>query len=224
VSRRGILDQLADQILSIRRPHPVRVAIDGIDAAGKTTLADALVTAIEQCGRTVIRATIDGFHRPRAERYRQGKDSPEGYYEDSFDYSALRHALLLPLGPDGSQRYRRAVFDVHADTPIQADGEEAPANAVLLFDGVFLLRPELDDLWEYRIFVDVDFVIALQRALLRDQSLFGSAEAVRARYKQRYFPGQRLYLRAARPRERANVVVDNNDLARPRLFFPQQPA
>ena len=108
------------------------------------------------------------------------------------------------------------------DAPFQAKGEEAPANAVLLFDGVFLLRPELDDLWDYRIFVDVDFAVALQRALLRDQSLFGSAEAIRARYEQRYIPGQRLYLRSARPRERADVIVDNNDPTRPRLIFLQE--
>jgi uridine kinase len=35
-------------------------------------------------------------------------------------------------------------------------------NAILLFDGVFLLRPELDTLWDYRVFVSVDFEIALQ--------------------------------------------------------------
>lgn len=36
--RRQTLSQLADLILEVERPHPLRVAIDGIDAAGKTTL------------------------------------------------------------------------------------------------------------------------------------------------------------------------------------------
>jgi uridine kinase len=222
--RQGVLDQLADRVVAIQRAHPVRVAIDGIDAAGKTTLADELVRPIEERGRPVIRASIDGFHRLRAERYRRSQDSPEGYYDDSFNYTALRDALLRPLGPDGSRRYRRAVFDFRVDAPLPAAGEETPANAVLLFDGVFLLRPELDDLWDYCIFVDVDFAVALRRALLRDQALFGSAEAARARYEQRYIPGQRLYLRVAHPRERTDVVVENNDPRRPCLIFPQQPA
>src|SRR5215470_12010830 len=38
--RQRVLDELARQIDAIHRPHPVRVAIDGIDAAGKTTLID----------------------------------------------------------------------------------------------------------------------------------------------------------------------------------------
>src|SRR5713226_1023043 len=165
------------------------------------TLADELAPLIEEQGRPVIRASIDGFHRPRQERYRQGPDSPEGYYGDSFDYAALREVLLIPLGPDGNRHYHRAVFDVRADAPIPTRDEDAPPNAVLLFDGVFLLRPELDPLWDYRIFVNVDFEVALQRAMLRDQPLFGSSEAVQARYQRRYVPAQHLYLQTVRPQE-----------------------
>jgi uridine kinase len=131
----------------------VRVAIDGIDAAGKTTLADDLAPLLEAGGRQVIRASLDGFHRPRSERYRRGADSPEGYHEDAFDYQALQTALLLPLGPAGNRRYRRAVFDFRQDSPLLTKEEVAPERAVLLFDGVFLLRPELTGLWDYRIFV-----------------------------------------------------------------------
>jgi uridine kinase len=103
VRRDRLLDQLARRIVSLEHRHPIRVAIDGIDAAGKTTLADELVAPIGRGGRPVIRASIDGFHRPRAERYRQGASSPAGYYEDSFDYPALRDVLLSPLGPAGSR-------------------------------------------------------------------------------------------------------------------------
>ena len=110
-ARMNALNHLAALIAAIKLPHPVRVAIDGIDAAGKTTLADELVAPIEARGRPVIRASIDGFHRPRPARYERGANSPEGYYHDSFDYAALRAALLEPLGPRGNRAYRRAVFD-----------------------------------------------------------------------------------------------------------------
>ena len=217
MTRQKLLHRLADIIVSINHSHPLRVAIDGIDAAGKTTLADELVPLIEGRGRPVIRASIDGFHRPRSERYRRGPDSPEGYYEDSFDYVSLREVLLYPLGPRGNRHYRRAVFDVHADAPIPTPGEDASTEAVLLFDGVFLLRPELDLLWDYRVFVNVHFEVALQRAMSRDRSLLGSPEAVQLRYLQRYIPGQRLYTQAVHPQERADVIVENNDLAHPRI-------
>ena len=34
---------LANRIAAMRLGHPVRAAVDGVDAAGKTTLADELV-------------------------------------------------------------------------------------------------------------------------------------------------------------------------------------
>lgn len=106
VARRVTLEQLAQLIAFVERPHPVRVAIDGIDAAGKTILSDELVAPIEDLTRSVIRASCDGFHSVRADRYRRVRDSPEGYYHDSFDYEAIRSALLVPLGPSGSGSYR----------------------------------------------------------------------------------------------------------------------
>ena len=77
-TRLQILEQLAGLIVAIGRPHPVRVAIDGVDAAGKTMLADELTPLIEARGRPAIRASADGFHNPRVIRYRRGADSPEG--------------------------------------------------------------------------------------------------------------------------------------------------
>lgn len=211
MTREELLQQLTALVAARTPPHPLRVAIDGIDAAGKTTLADELAPLIEAQGRPVIRASLDGFHQPRSARYRRGADSPEGYYEDSFDYDALRAVLLDPLGPHGNERYRRAIFDFRSDIPLSVAEEKAPANAVLLFDGVFLLRPELINRWDYRILVAVTIEEALKRALQRDLPLFGSVEAIRMRYLQRYFPAQRIYYQVARPEEQADVIVDNND-------------
>lgn len=216
--REQFLAHLADLILRVERPHPLRVAIDGIDAAGKTTLADQLVAPIEARGRPVIRASIDGFHRPRAERYHRGPDSPEGYYADSFDYEALLESLLLPLGPGGNRQCRLKTFDFRTDTPLQESPRYVPEDAVLVLDGVFLLRPELNPTWDCRIFVQVDFDVALQRALQRDQHLFGSAQAVAVRYRQRYFPAQRMYLDTVQPRQIADMIIDNNDPDYPQII------
>lgn len=221
--RERIIYQLAGLIAAVSRPHPVRVGIDGVDASGKTTVADELALRLERRGRRVIRASMDGFHRPRVERYRLGEDSPEGYYFDSFDYGALRDVLLVPLGPQGSLRYRRAVFDFRSDSPVDEPSTEAPPDVLLLFDGVFLSRPELDGYWDFRIFVDVDFDEALRRACERDEDLFGSANAVRKRYQVRYIPGQRTYLQTVRPAERANVVLKNGNPARPQLIVRYPP-
>ena len=128
-----------------------------------------------------------------------------------FDHRALRQALLDPLGPGGDRRYRCAVFDVRTDRPVGGDVRAAPVDAVLVMDGVFLLRPELRDAWEFALFVRVSPEETLRRALVRDLGLFGSAEEVERRYRTRYLPGQQLYLDEARPLEHADAVVLNDE-------------
>ncbi|MEU6145847.1 hypothetical protein ABZ848_36585 [Streptomyces sp. NPDC047081] len=88
---------------------------------------------------------------------------------------------------------------------------------MLLFDGVFLLRPELRACWDVSIFVDVGEEETLRRALVRDVDVLGGADVVRERYERRYLPGQRLYRTTAEPEMAADVVIDNNDPARPRV-------
>jgi uridine kinase len=214
-----MLDQLAVRLMALQFQHPLRVAVDGVDAAGKTTLADELAALLIKRGRPVIRASVDGFHQPRAERHRQGANSPEGYYADSFDYDSVRKVLLEPLGPRGSRIYRRMAFDCRTDTPSMTEEEQAPEDAILLFDGVFLLRPEINESWDYRIFVKVPFAVTIERALLRDRDLFGSDEATRARYEERYIPGQEIYLKSVDPLRHAQAILTNDDLQHPTMTF-----
>jgi uridine kinase len=218
-ARQEAVSVLADAIRGTEVGHPVRVAVDGPDAAGKTTLADELAEALRTEGREVVRASIDGFHRPRAQRYARGAESPVGYFEDSFDYEALRRVLLDPLGPSGTRRYRTHVFDFRTDQPVDEIEREADERAVLIFDGVFLLRAELKDAWDYRIFVEAPFDETLRRAVIRDAELMGGADAVTQRYRGRYIPGQELYLAAASPAEFADVVVHNVEPEQPGLTF-----
>jgi uridine kinase len=222
MKRKQVINKLAGEIARLKYPHSIKVAIDGVDAAGKTTLADELVKPTEALGRTAIRASIDGFHNPRKIRYQEGRDSPEGYYLHSFDHKALKTALLDPLGPEGGLLYRKRVFDFKTDRQITAPAEQANGDEILLFDGVFLLRPELAGAWDYAIFVDVSFETSLARAMRRDQNLLGDTEDVRRLYTRRYIPGQQIYLQSCRPKARAHAVLDNNDLANPILHFKSQ--
>lgn len=214
-SRADLLEIVAKRIDSLRLSHPVRVAVDGPDAAGKTTIADELLGPLNDRGRSVIRAGIDGWHRPQAVRYRRGALSPEGYYYDSFDLEALRSRLLLPLGPGGDRRYVTAMFDSRSDSYRNEPRSEAIEDAVLVFDGVFLLRPELNGCWDFRILLHADFDEVVRRARERDGALFGSAAAAEERYRTRYLPGQRIYFRSVRPWRHADVVVDNTDPTSP---------
>jgi uridine kinase len=211
-----LLERLAGLIDAHRPPHPLRVALDGPDAAGKTTLADELADRLGR-RRQVIRASADDFQRPRAERYRRGALSPDGYYLDAFDTDAIQRVLLGPLGPRGDRRYRVATFDYRSDVAVGASVCIASDDAILLFDGVFLLRPELRDGWDLAVHVDVSPAETLRRALRRDGSMMGGADEARRLYVRRYLPAQRRYVSEAAPSEHAEVVIDNEDVRHPCL-------
>ncbi|MEV5570065.1 cytidylate kinase family protein [Spirillospora sp. NPDC052269] len=212
------LDRLTAEIESTTTTHPLRVAIDGPPAAGKTTLADELAAVLGAQGRDVIRATIDDFLFPRAQRYRRGQYSAEGCYFDAHDRDAMRRVLLDPLGPDGDRRFQTAVYHRETDTTLSLPAATAPADAVLLFDGVFLLRPELIDRWDLSIFVSVEFDRTLERAQARGTALAGlTAETteIERSWRNRYIPSQQLHFAQARPTDHADIIVNNDELQRP---------
>lgn len=216
--RVAVLAALARAVLEVERSHPVRVAVDGPSAAGKSTLADELGAALrERTRREVIRVSVDQFKRAVHLRTRFPRDSAESYYLDSWDNDGIRDQLLAPLVPGGDRRYRPALMDSAALTALDEPVRTAAADAILVADGCFLQRPELDPHWDLRIFVDIPFDEVLRRGVARDQAWMASAAEAEQRYRTRYIPGERRYLADVRPRERAQLVVDNLDFAAPRL-------
>ena len=222
--RRRLLNDVAARIAKIERPHPIRVAIDGVDCAGKTTLSDQLTAPLEALGRTVIRSSIDNFHNPAEIRYERGRSSSEGYYRDSFDTDRLRAVLLDPLGQGGSRRFRTASFDYRTDSEVDIPAKTADRNAILLFDGIFLQRRELRSVWDYSIFVKVDFLETMRRAARRDADYLGAPDDVRRLYETRYVPAQKRYLAECEPERLASVVVDNSAPDEPLIIHAQAPA
>jgi len=214
-TRGELLDRLAGAIESATTSHPLRVAVDGSPAAGKTSLANELALLLRSRGREVIRASTESFHLPRAQRYRHGEFSPEANYHDAFDYDTLGRVLLDPLGPDGDRRYQYAVYDLDTDTALSQPATTAPADAVLLLDGVFLLRPELIGWWDLSIFVSAAFEQILDRARIRDLARLGSTAEVERRFRTRYIPAQKLYFATARPADHADIIVHNDEPRRP---------
>jgi uridine kinase len=193
----------------------VLVAVDGVDGAGKTVFADGFAQVFAESGTTVFRSSIDGFHRPRSERYARGRRSPEGFYRDSYDYPTFRRVLIDPFREGGQTAgttgFQLEAFDLLRDAPVESTWVSAPRDAVLIVDGIFLHRPELRDLWDWSVWLEVPWDVAYARMALRD----GSDPDPDAPSNTRYREGQELYLDEADPKAAASVIIDNADLAHP---------
>jgi len=209
--RDDLLGNIADRILSLPPSQINRVAIDGVDGAGKTFMADELAASLNPSGRPIIRASMDSFHNPREIRYRLGKSSPEGFFRDSYNYEKLKSLLLDPLSPGGTRLYQDAAFDHRTNKEVSAPARVAPEKSIFVIDGIFLHRPELCCYWDFSMFLDVDFEVSFPRCAARGD---GSPDP-RAESNRRYRDGQRLYFAECKPKDFATVVIDNNDLERP---------
>ena len=214
MKRSEFLDALAGRIASLPRAGPMRVAIDGVDGAGKTTLANELAPLVQARGRPVVRVGIDDFHHPAARRYRRGHDSPEGYYHDSFDYEAFQERVIAPSGEAGNRRVVGASHDLDTDARVDPEPVHLVEHGILLVDGIFLHRSALREVWDFSVFLRAAFDQTVARAVARDG---GDAAAVAERYRCRYVPGQRLYFAEAEPERHADWVVEHGDPGRPEI-------
>lgn len=218
MDRDTLMKRIAGKIADIPTSQPLRVGVDGVDASGKTVFADALADSLAFTQRQVIRASVDGFHLPRAIRRRKGSLSPEGFFRESFNYPALIENLLKPLSPQGNRQYRTAVFDLHADRPVEMPWQTAPKDAILVIDGIFLFRQILLPYWDVKIYLHADFSQSVPRGIARDQQQIGSRQETARRYQQRYVPGQKIYLAETHPLDKADILIDNNILEDPEII------
>ena len=210
MNRVDALTKVVDEVHRVALQHDrVAVGIDGPDAAGKSTLADHLAGRLTS---TVIRASVDDFQRPREQRYGRGRRSPQGYYLDAFDYTAVQRELIDPF-LSGANRVRTATFDYRSNATIEAEAT-APNRCLLIVDGVFLHRRELCAAWTLSLYLHVNDDECVRRAKQRDDAPGGEDEIERL-YRERYLPAQLLYREAVKPTQVAHITLDNNDPQHP---------
>jgi uridine kinase len=212
--RREVIGRVARRISELQGHRCVRVAVDGPDGSGKSTFADELAPAVRALGRTVVRVSLDDFHNVRAVRYRRGRESPEGFWQDSFNYPRFRSDVLDPFGPGGSRRYRPAAHDLTTDAMLDPEPRTAPPGTVLIVDGLFLHRDELAHAWDLSVFLDVPFGVTAQRMAIRD----GTNPDPEHPTMRRYVEAQRIYFRTCSPHQRADILIDNRDFDAPRIL------
>lgn len=194
------------------------VGVDGADGAGETMFADTLAAVMNDLGLVAVRASIDSFHRPRAERYARGRRSPEGFYLDSYDYATFRRVLIDPFREGAltgaTTGFQLAAFDLERDIPVEAEWATAPQDAVLVVDGIFLHRPELIDIWDWSFGLDAPAAVRCARMAQRD----GTDPDPLAASNDRYRLGQEIYLSRVDPGALADVRIDNADPANPKVI------
>ena len=154
-----------DRIIALHAAAPDRAVLVGIDgwvAAGKSTFAAALAGELQLRGIGAAVVAADGFLRSAAALRDAGLTARKGVPE-SFDRPAL-HAFLAAVkagdAPD-APRYS------HADYDVSTRATQSSAGAVVLFEGVNVLSPDLAPLFDLKIYLDLPEDEAKARFLKR---------------------------------------------------------
>jgi uridine kinase len=216
-ARSGLISDVAGRIGRLS-PGRLRVAVDGFTAAGKTSFGHELATAIRGLGRPTLRASLDDFKNPWREARELGYDrvSGEGYYRNAYDFRSATELLLGPAGPAGSGQVVLCAYDPLTGEDHRDKVVPAPADAVLVVDSVFAFRPEYNSFWDFRIWLDIDAEVALERGIARDVGMEGLAGATLL-HRDRYHAAELIYLAEVDPTSLADVLIDNRDFANPRM-------
>jgi uridine kinase len=158
--------------------------------------------------------SIDDFHNVREVRHKQGKESPLGFFEDSFDYKKLKDRVLIPIRDSNgaSVSIIPGSHDLNTDLLITPEAVQLEPSSVVVIEGIFLHREEICDFFDFTVFLDVPFSESVRRMASRD----GSNPDPNHPSVYRYVEGQRIYFERCNPRNQASLVIDNSGHASPR--------
>lgn len=210
-----LVEDIAKRILALGEGR-LLVGIDGFTAAGKTSFGHELAEVISVAGRRpVLRATLDDFKNPWRDRHLYDRESGEGYYRNAYDYEAAKRLLLDPCRSSRATACALCSIDPLTQRDHSAEVTPLGPDAVLIVDGVFAFRPEINEYWDFRVWLQVDAELSVQRGAERDQDWAGTeAESI---HRNRYLVAERIYLQEADPLPMMDVVIDNSSFARPRI-------
>lgn len=187
-----ILD-LAKEIRKIvERKGIALVAIDGCGGSGKSTLAEVLRDHMN--GEATI-VHKDEFYLPSKQREAKTDENEIGSY---FDWSRLLHQVIMPIrnGMEGYyQKYNWEKDEL-------SEWERVPKASAIIIEGVYSLRKELFNYYDYTVWVETPYTTRLLRGVQRD------GEHMRHMWEDVWMPAEQQYVEKEKPNSRATLIID----------------
>jgi uridine kinase len=194
-----IIEQL--QNLLSRQRNPIVVAIDGGSGAGKSTLALIIKDELD-----AALIPLDDFFSANIPGSEWDKFTVEEKLKHVFDWVRLRNHAIVPLLKGQPAKYH--AFDFRSG--LRADGTYGmekerkklePAD-VILIEGAYSASPELTDLIDFAILVDVPIEERHVRLEAREDHDF------LVKWHQRWDEVEIYYFNQVRPKNSFDFVVE----------------
>ena len=209
------IDEVVRKILERRANIPdtrsLLVGVSGIDGCGKGYLAAQLQAHLALHGVIPAILNVDGWLNLPQKRF-DPSDPAVNFYENAIRLDQFFSQLVLPLR---DRRSIHLVADFVAETASDYckhtyDYQDIP---VVLVEGIFLFKPHYRKYFDLAIWIECSFPTALVRAIDRAQEGLSAADTIAA-YDTIYFPAQRIHLAQDKPRENADLILENDTYAK----------
>ena len=164
---------------------PYIIGINGIDCAGKTTLAKDLSGQLEQSGIKNKIFHIDDFNDPKVEKETYRAFASGNWNENDFD------------------RYYESIIDFQKAR--EAVEKAAAKNEIVIVEGIFIFHPKLKITFNYRIYLEVDASVALARFEQR-RRLQGDARPVEI-FEDIWVRAHNKYVSEVDPRQISDLII-----------------
>jgi len=196
---------------------PTRIAINGIEGTGKTVFAEKLTKYLNSNEMKAIQISIDGFHFNKEVKYKQGRNSAKGYYENSYDEMTFVNKVLKSTQTE-KPNYISATHDLDTDEYLNLKPIEISNETITITDGAYLFKPNYIHHWDLKIYLKTDFESAMKRGIERDKENLGGFEATKEKFEQRYHKASKIYLIENKPEGKADIIFNNSDFENLKLI------
>ena len=154
------------------------VGLDGLGAAGKTTLAHEIAGALP--GAVVV--SVDDFARP-------------GFA--TWHHSLFVRSLVIPLRAGRAGHYQR--WDLVADVPLE--WVEVPTGRIVVVEGVSATDDRLPVPWDLTLWLDAPEFLRRSRIVARDPP------ALLHRWTHDWWPEEQAYVACQHPQSRVDAII-----------------
>jgi len=208
------LDEVVRKVLERRAKIPeirsLLVGVSGIDGCGKGYVARQLQAHLALHGVIPAILNVDGWLNLPEKRFDRHAPATN-FYENAIRLEQFFSQLVLPLR-DGRSIHLVADFVEETASQYRKHSYDYDDVSVVLVEGIFLFKPQYRKYFDLAIWIDCSFPTALARAIGRAQEGLSPANTI-AVYDTIYFPAQRIHLTQDKPRESADLILENDRYA-----------
>ena len=205
------IDEVVRKILERRANVPdtrsLLVGVSGIDGCGKGYLAAQLQAHLALHGVIPAILNVDGWLNLPQKRFDQNAPAAN-FYENAIRLDQFFSQLVLPLR-DRRSIHLEADFVEETASNYRRHSYDYDDVSVVLVEGIFLFKPQYRKYFDLTIWIDCSFPTALARAIDRAQEGLSAANTIAA-YDTIYFPAQKIHLAHDKPRENADLILEND--------------